>query len=63
MFLGQKSLTATPLGSPATIKKMLNFAARHHIEPVTEFFPLEQVNEAMEHLEAGKARYRIILKI
>ncbi|MGK7930210.1 MAG: NAD(P)-dependent alcohol dehydrogenase [Microcystaceae cyanobacterium] len=63
MIMGQKSLTATPLGSPATIKKMLDFTARHHIEPITEFFPLEKVNDAMEHLKAGKARYRIILKV
>lgn len=63
MIMGQKSLSATPLGSPATVAKMLDFIARHHIEPVAEIFPLEQVNEAMEHLKAGKARYRVILKV
>ncbi len=46
-----------------TVAKMLDFIARHHIEPVAEIFPLEKVNEAMAHLEAGKARYRIILKV
>lgn len=25
-------------------------------------FPLSQINEAIAHLEAGKARYRIVLK-
>jgi len=29
---------------------------------VTEMFPMSKVNEAMEHLKAGKARYRIVLK-
>jgi uncharacterized zinc-type alcohol dehydrogenase-like protein len=40
---------------------MLEFAARHSIAPVTEHFRMEQVNDAMEHLRTGKARYRIVL--
>ncbi|MEN9234295.1 MAG: NAD(P)-dependent alcohol dehydrogenase [Gloeomargarita sp. DG02_5_bins_242] len=61
LIAGQKSLSGSPLGSPATIGKMLDFAARHGIEPVTELFPLAQVNEAMAHLAAGQARYRVVL--
>ena len=61
MMFNQLSLSSSPVGSPATIRKMLRFAARHDIAPVTEHFPMSQVNEAMEHLESGKARYRIIL--
>jgi alcohol/geraniol dehydrogenase (NADP+) len=62
LIAGQKSLSGSPLGSPTTTAKMLDFAARHGIEPVTETFEFNQVNEALEHLEAGKARYRIVLK-
>ncbi|MGJ3253204.1 MAG: NADPH-dependent aldehyde reductase Ahr [Elainellaceae cyanobacterium] len=62
MIAGQKSISASPLGSPATISQMLDFAARHHIEPVIETFSFDQVNEAMEKLEHGKPRYRIVLK-
>jgi uncharacterized zinc-type alcohol dehydrogenase-like protein len=29
--------------------------------PQTEHFPMSRSNEAFEHLEAGKARYRIVL--
>ncbi len=58
---GQKSVSGSPLGSPATTVKMLDFASRHGIAPVTEFFPFNQVNEAFSHLEEGKARYRIVL--
>jgi alcohol/geraniol dehydrogenase (NADP+) len=58
----QKSISGSPLGSPATISKMLEFAGRHEIAPVIETFSFEQVNEAIEHLLAGKARYRIVLK-
>ena len=61
LIVGQKSISGSPLGSPATIRKMLDFCARHRIEPITEHFPMSQVNEAIAHLESGKARYRIVL--
>lgn len=59
---GQKSISASPLGSPATTNQMLDFAARHKIEPITEMFAFDQINEALERLHSGKARYRIVLK-
>jgi uncharacterized zinc-type alcohol dehydrogenase-like protein len=62
MIIGQKSISGSPLGSPATTRKMLEFCARHGIEAVTEQFPMSRVNEALEHLAAGKARYRLVLE-
>ena len=62
LIAGQKSLSGSPLGSPATIQTMLQFCARHKIEPITEKFPMSKVNEAIAHLRAGKARYRIVLE-
>jgi uncharacterized zinc-type alcohol dehydrogenase-like protein len=61
MAFGQLSVSSSPVGSPETIRKMLEFAARHEIAPVTEHFPMSRVNDAMEHLRSGKARYRIVL--
>lgn len=58
----QRSVGGSPLGSPELTKKMLAFCVRHDIYPMVEEFPMEQVNEAMEHLKQGKARYRIVLK-
>lgn len=61
IMFNQLSVSSSPVGSPATIRKMLNFAARHHISPVTEHFSMSQANEAIEHLKSGKARYRVVL--
>jgi uncharacterized zinc-type alcohol dehydrogenase-like protein len=58
---GQKSLSGSPIGSPANLAKMLAFCARHGIEPQVEHFPMSRVNDALDHLRAGKARYRIVL--
>jgi uncharacterized zinc-type alcohol dehydrogenase-like protein len=62
LISGQKSLSGSPLGSPATVVQMLDFASRHQIEPIIETFSFDRVNEALEHLHSGKARYRIVLK-
>jgi hypothetical protein len=40
---------------------MLAFSARHSIAPVVEYFPMSKVNDALERLRSGKARYRIVL--
>lgn len=61
MLMGQLSVSASPVGSPQTIGKMLAFAARHGIEPVTERYGFGQINEALEHLDSGKAHYRVVL--
>jgi uncharacterized zinc-type alcohol dehydrogenase-like protein len=42
--------------------KMLEFCALHNINAITEQFPMSQANEALAHVEAGKARYRVVLK-
>lgn len=59
---GQKSISGSPVGSPSTIKAMLDFANRHNIEALVQEYPMSQINEAIAHLESGKARYRIVLK-
>jgi uncharacterized zinc-type alcohol dehydrogenase-like protein len=61
LILGQKEVSGSPAGSPTAIDKMLSLCARHSIAPVTEMFPMSKVNDAIEHLRAGKARYRIVL--
>ena len=58
----QRSVSGSPLGSPATVSAMLDFCARHAIRPQAEYFPLAKVNDALEHLRAGKPRYRIVLQ-
>ncbi|MCG6918918.1 MAG: NAD(P)-dependent alcohol dehydrogenase [Deltaproteobacteria bacterium] len=62
LIIGEKSIGGSPLGSPATIATMLDFAARHGIEPVTETFPMSKVNDALERLRTGKPRFRLVLE-
>lgn len=62
LIMGQKSISGSPVGSPTLAATMIDFCARHDIAPVTEHFPMSRVNDALDHLRAGKARYRIVLE-
>jgi len=62
LIMAQRSVSGSPVGSPATIAKMLDFAVQHDIKPVVETFKFNQINDALAHLESGKARYRIVLE-
>lgn len=59
---GAKSITGSPTGSPAALRQLLKFAARKNIAPQIELFPMSQLNQAIERLHSGKARYRIVLQ-
>jgi uncharacterized zinc-type alcohol dehydrogenase-like protein len=61
LIVGQRSISASPTGSPVAIETMFDFAARHNVVPQTEHFPMSRINEAFARLEAGQARYRIVL--
>ena len=63
LIFGQKTVSASPTGSPSAIATLLDFTARHRILPEVEHFPMSRANDALKHLEAGKARFRAVLDV
>lgn len=61
LIVGQRSISGSPVGSPATIATMLDFAVQHKIRPIIEKFAFADINKAIAHLRGGRARYRIVL--
>lgn len=61
LIIGQKSICASPMGNRQSIERMLNFAVQHNITPQVELMPLSQVNQALDKVRQGLARYRIVL--
>jgi uncharacterized zinc-type alcohol dehydrogenase-like protein len=61
LIMGQKRVVGVAAGSTTTTKEMLKFAALHKIYPTVEPFPFDKINEAIEHVAQGKARYRAVL--
>jgi uncharacterized zinc-type alcohol dehydrogenase-like protein len=63
LLRGQKTVSASPVGSPAAIATMLDFAALHDIKPDVEEYPVSQINDALERLRSGAARYRVVVNM
>ena len=61
LIFGQKSVVGSVVGGRRFMQEMLDFAAINQIKPMIQTMPLSQVNEAMDLVLAGKARYRIVL--
>ena len=59
----QKKVTGSVVGSPATMRRMLDVAAAHGIAPITERLPMDRANEAVARVREGKARMRIVLDV
>lgn len=57
----QAEISGSPTGSPSRLADMLAFCARHQITPQVEHFPVSKINDAVDHLQEGKARYRVIV--
>jgi len=62
LIMQQRTVSGSPVGSPSTIAKMLEFSNLHNIKPVIEKFKFEDVNKAIEQLRSGKAHYRVVLE-
>lgn len=62
LMMGNRSVSSSPSGSPTTALTMLDFAARHDIAPVCETFSFDRINEAVDHLRSGEARFRVVLE-
>ncbi|KAJ2819418.1 hypothetical protein IWW50_005463, partial [Coemansia erecta] len=56
------AITGSLIGGVNVLKKTLEFSAEHNVLPMIERFPIEKVNEALEHVDSGKARYRVVLE-
>ena len=63
LLRGQKSVSASPVGSPATIARMLEFAALHGIQPDVEEYGIDEINNAIERLRSGAPRYRVVINM
>jgi alcohol/geraniol dehydrogenase (NADP+) len=58
---GQRVICGSDIGSPATIREMLAFAAQHKIGAQVETLPMADANAALERVRANRVRYRMVL--
>lgn len=63
LIMQERSISGSPVASPSDTRAMVDFAGRHGIAPKTEHFRIDSINQAFDHLLAGKARYRRVLDL
>ncbi len=61
VVLKQIEITGSLICSPSQMRNMLRFAAEHDIKPWVEEIEIADANQAIRNMEAGQARYRIVL--
>lgn len=61
LLQGQRAIRGSVMGTREDMDAMLAFAAERGIAPVVERHPLENANEAVERLRAGKVVFRAVL--
>jgi D-arabinose 1-dehydrogenase-like Zn-dependent alcohol dehydrogenase len=63
MISKRQSIQVWPSGHAKDSEETLRFAAGTGVRPMTETFPLEKANEALERMESGKARFRAVIEL
>ena len=61
LVAGQKTITGSPIGSPRMMAEMLDVAARHKVQAITETFPMAKVNDALNKVKKNHVRYRAVV--
>jgi uncharacterized zinc-type alcohol dehydrogenase-like protein len=63
LLTGERKVTAGNVGTPIEQRAMLEFAARHGIAAQTETYPVGRIDEALDRVRQGAARYRVVLEM
>ncbi|KAK6544498.1 hypothetical protein TWF694_001192 [Orbilia ellipsospora] len=61
LFMKQRSIAGSIVGSRADIKEMLQLANDKEVKTWANFFPMTKVNDAIKAFNRSEARYRIVL--
>jgi uncharacterized zinc-type alcohol dehydrogenase-like protein len=61
LLSGQRVICGSDIGSPAAIREMLAFAAKHRIGAEVETVPMTDVNAAVQRVRDNRVRYRMVL--
>lgn len=62
LIAGDRSVSGSSTGSPNELRSLMKFAGRTKVAPQVEYYPMSKINDALQHVRDGKARYRVVLK-
>lgn len=62
-ILAQQRIVGSNIGSRRDLQELLELAARSNIRPMTETYPLDEVNQVFERLQNNQVRFRAVLTV
>ncbi|MCG8424604.1 MAG: NAD(P)-dependent alcohol dehydrogenase [Proteobacteria bacterium] len=62
LIMKQLAISGSAAGSRSDMQEMLAFSAQRGVRAQVEVMPMEQVNQAVERVRSGAARYRVVLE-
>jgi D-arabinose 1-dehydrogenase-like Zn-dependent alcohol dehydrogenase len=62
LIMRQTSIVGSLIGSRSEVEATLAVAAEHDVRAWVQTLPLERVNEGVQIVRDGKARYRVVLE-
>ncbi|XP_058775906.1 probable mannitol dehydrogenase [Vicia villosa] len=63
LLQGRKLIAGSAIGGLKETQEMIDFSAKHNIEPEIEVIPVDYVNTAMERLLKADVKYRFVIDI
>jgi alcohol/geraniol dehydrogenase (NADP+) len=61
LISGELAVAGSSIGSPRDLREMLEVAARHNIQAITERFAMKDANTAVARVKKNQVRYRAVL--
>ena len=61
LIRGRRSVKGWYSGTSIDSQETLAFAAASGVQSMNEVFPLERAAKAYQHMESGRARFRVVL--
>lgn len=63
LIMARRAIEGWYSGTSIDAEETLSFSALSGVRSMNEFYPLERVAEALEHMKSGRARFRVVLRM
>ncbi|XP_024639222.1 probable mannitol dehydrogenase [Medicago truncatula] len=63
LLVGRKMVAGSGMGGMKETQEMIDFAAKHNVQPDIEVIPMDYVNTAMERVHKSDVKYRFVIDI
>lgn len=63
LIAGDRSVFGFVIGTFYELRKLMRFVVRSKVASIIELFSMSKINDVIQYVRDGKARYRVVLKV